>query len=241
MEVMEQTLMKSSLIALLFLIALPSHSFAETTTNPSYQIDQIEMDTLDQTRPTPQPSTLPLTKLDTMQTLLPNVKYTIYSTNDAFSITNSQATIDFGALSATNPVTRTARLSLKNPLQGAQVIASENRPMTATNKQFVPDTTCDNGTCTASIPSVWENTLTYGFGYRCESTQEGVCDLGFALNTTYKQFADTANNESYQTIMTSMNAKQTTEATIRYKINISGTQPLGGYRNTITYIAVPNF
>lgn len=214
-------------------------AYAAVTTGNGFSIEQIEIDTNVPT-PTAKQQNIPVMKALQPQTNTIS-KYTINSTSDAYEMRSSQTSIDFGALSPTNPVIRTSKLFLLSPLQGAQIIANENRPMTATNKQFVPDTTCDNGSCTSGLAANWESTLTYGFGYRCESETAQVCDYRFSSPQAYKQFADASANESFNTIILSQQSKQITEADIIYKINISGTQPLGGYRNTITYIAVPNF
>ncbi len=237
----------STVVCFLLIVTLPSiivhKGYAAVTTNGEYEIEQIEINT-DEIIPTKNPPIYQMKTLDT--TAPPDIptntpKFTITSTSDAYSITHSQTAIDFGTLSATNPVIRTSAVTLISPLQGAQVVANEDRPMTATNKQFVPDTTCDNGSCTAGLAAPWESSLTYGLGYRCESESKGVCDMGFTNATAYKQFADVSANESFHTIMMSQPSKQQTTGKITYKVNISGTQPLGGYRNTISIIAVPNF
>lgn len=229
-------------VMILSAILVPPSAHSAITTNEVYEIEQIEI-TTDEIIPTQKPNVYQPQTLDNppsdIRTNIP--KYSVTSSSDAFSITHSQTAIDFGTLSATNPVIRTSEFTLLSPLQGAQIIANQDRPMTATNRQFVPDTTCDNGVCTAGLASIWESSLTYGFGYRCESEDKGVCDNAFTHPNTYKQFADASANESFQTILASKQSKQLTRGKITYKINISGTQPLGGYRNTITFIAIPNF
>jgi hypothetical protein len=168
-------------------------------------------------------------------------KYTISATNDSFALQISQTIIDFGALTATNPVTRASDISFTTPFYGAQVIGYENRPLINTERITIPDTTCDTGTCSQTIPANWENDLTYGFGFRCESTSQEVCGRGFSDQNSFKQFSDSSAKESPQTILLNQQAKPSTTAKITYKVNISGTQPVGGYSNTVTYIAIPNF
>jgi hypothetical protein len=167
--------------------------------------------------------------------------YTITATNDAFSFSISQTIIDFGALTATNPVIRTSDISFSTPFYGAQVIGYENHPLINTEKNTIPDTTCDTGTCSQTIPSNWENDLTYGFGFHCESDSEEVCGRGFSDQYSFKQFADNSAKESPVSILLNQQSKHATPARITYKVNISGTQPVGGYSNTVTYIAIPNF
>jgi hypothetical protein len=160
-----------------------------------------------------------------------------------FSFSISQSLIDFGILSPTNPVIRNAILTVNNRSgEGYTVSASENHPLqSAASGQTIPDTTCDNGACTQLVSGIWENALTYGFGYRCDPISDRDCADGFANNQSYKQFADESKNEAPQTVMLSSSNGGTKQVKITYKVNISGTQPAGAYANTITFIAVPSF
>lgn len=160
-----------------------------------------------------------------------------------FSFSLSQSLIDFGILSPTNPVTRNTILTVNNRSgEGYSVNASENHPLqSAASGQTIPDTTCDNGSCTQLISGVWDNALTYGFGYRCDPISDRDCADGFGNNASYKQFADAGKGQAPQAVMFSGKNGGTKKAKITYKINISGTQPAGSYANTITFIAVPSF
>lgn len=161
-----------------------------------------------------------------------------------FSISLSSDIVDFGALSPTNPIIRTADLSVNSKTAyGYSVIVFENEPLTTifpNDKAFIPDTTCDNGRCDIQNASEWINPLTYGFGYRCDNLNDTDCDSSFTSPNSYKHFPDIANNDDPQSIMAGIGANNKT-ARISYKINISGTQTQGAYNNVITYIAIPNF
>lgn len=161
-----------------------------------------------------------------------------------FSISLSSDIVDFGALSPTNPIIRTADLSVSSKAAyGYSVIVFENEPLTTiflNDKAFIPDTTCDNGGCDTQNASEWINTLTYGFGYRCDNLNGADCDSSFTSSNSYKHFPDIANNDDPQSIMAGIGSNNKT-ARISYKINISGTQPQGNYNNVVTYIAIPNF
>ena len=100
----------------------------------------------------------------------------IYPSKANFSFNVSQTIIDFGTLSATNPVTRTTNLTVINPSGGYTVLAYEDHPLLTTNGATINDTTCDNGACSDTLPALWTNTLTYGFGYRCDNLQENDCE-----------------------------------------------------------------
>jgi hypothetical protein len=158
-----------------------------------------------------------------------------------FTFTISNTTIDFGNLSPTNPVTRTTTITVNNSsAKSYKVTAAENHQLLVPSTgASIPDTTCDDGNCTETKSAKWTNTLTYGFGYRCD----GSCvanDTGFKLPDYYKQFSDTSHKEPAATIM-SGGTGNGLKATITYKVNISSSQPAGTYTNTVTYLATPSY
>lgn len=161
-----------------------------------------------------------------------------------FSILLSSSITDFGILSPTNPIIRTIDLSVNSlTTYGYSVIVSENESLTATlmtNKMFIPDTTCDNGECGTENASEWTNMLTYGFGYRCDNITGANCDNSFTKVNFYKHFPNIQNNDDPQSVMAGVDSNNK-QVRISYKVNISGTQTQGTYRNIITYIGVPNF
>lgn len=158
-----------------------------------------------------------------------------------FSFSISETLIDFGILSATNPVTRTTTLSVSNESGGYNVLGYENHPLLAPSGARINDTTCDNGACTDITASLWTNTLTYGFGYRCDNINGADCEEGFITDENYKQFADASKKETPQPVMAGRVPGQKRQGKITYRVNISGTQQPGTYINTITYIATPSF
>lgn len=161
-----------------------------------------------------------------------------------FSITLSSNLVNFGILSPTNPIVRTVDLTTSSlTAYGYSVLIFENRPLTASssaNNALIPDTTCDNGACNAQNASEWKNTLSYGFGYRCDNLIGIDCDSSFVNVNFYKRFPNNANNESVQSIMAGIGSNNK-KARIFYKVNISGSQAQDTYSNTITYLSVPNF
>lgn len=160
----------------------------------------------------------------------------------SFSFSLTQTAIDFGLLTATNPVIRTSTITISNASSpGYQVLAYENSPLKNESNTSIPDTTCDNGSCTETTAAPWEATLTYGFGYRCDSIADITCSSAFIDKDDYRQFADKSRNESPQTILIGKDGKANRKAKITYKLNISGTQAPGTYTNSITYIAAPTF
>lgn len=169
----------------------------------------------------------------------------------AFSV--STQVIDFGSLSPTNPVTRTNTLTINNQsAYGYVVTASENHQLLVPSTgALIPDTTCDAGTCSQTTASAWSSSLTYGFGYRCDSvsiiyngaTSNGCVagDTTFYSNPTYyKQFADASKNEAAQNVVYGTSGKSQ-QATITYKVNIASSQAPGLYTNVVTYVATPTY
>lgn len=159
-----------------------------------------------------------------------------------FSFSISQTAIDFGTLSATNPVTRTNNLTITSSSSyGYNILAYEDHPLSNVGSGItIPDTTCDSGQCTEILSSSWMNTLTYGFGFRCDNIIGTDCPSDFALHDFYRQFADNKSQEKPQTIMSGSTTKNN-QVTITYKINISGSQAPGVYSNHIYYIAAPKY
>ncbi len=151
--------------------------------------------------------------------------------------------IDFGALSPTNPVTRTSTLTVDNQSAGGYIVtAQENHQLLVPSSgQLIPDTTCDAGNCSDTTAALWTNTLTYGFGYRCDLVSvTNYCNTDFNTSDFYKQFADASKNETPVTVMSGQSGRNQ-KATITYKVNISSSQPAGLYTNAITYIATPTY
>ncbi|MCL4353560.1 hypothetical protein M1615_03810 [Patescibacteria group bacterium] len=159
----------------------------------------------------------------------------------AFSI--SQTIIDFGTLYPTTLVKRTNDLTVSNgSANGYSVTAIENHQLLVPSSgSLIPNTACDNGTCTDTVSAAWTSTLTYGFGYRCDNISGSDCPGGFSNSTYYKQFADQSKSDSPQSVMASNNVGRNKEVQITYMVNISSTQPAGLYTNVITYVATPTF
>lgn len=160
-----------------------------------------------------------------------------------FSASLSSDLTDFGALSPTNPIIRTVDLNVYSlSTSGYSVIASENHPLQNDN-QIIPNTTCDNGECGHENAQAWTNTLSFGFGYRCDNIVGIDCDSSFSNAegpNFYKHFADESNSVIPQSVMAGIGAKQK-DVRMSYKVNVSGNQSQGVYTNVITYIAVPSF
>lgn len=166
-----------------------------------------------------------------------------------FSFSIDQTFVDFGTLSPGSPVTRTNNLKISNgSAYGYSVTAFETHPLQIiANGVMIPDTTCDNGTCSEVIASGWSSPLTYGFGYRCDAvTTPNQCNSDFnstndPSGTNFKQFANNAAGKTPQSVMSGSNVGKNMQVQITYKVNISATQAAGNYINNIVYVATPSF
>jgi len=156
------------------------------------------------------------------------------------SFSLSDTLIDFGVLSASNPVTRTAVISAPKSLIGYQVQAFEDHSLLGANNQSIADTTCDNGACSEEDSALWANNLTYGFGFRCDSVLNEACIEPFAQNY-YRQFADLSKQETPQAIIVAGPNSNEKKAEINFKVDASGNQKPASYSNSVTFIAVPNY
>lgn len=157
-----------------------------------------------------------------------------------FSITNNF--IDFGIMSPTVPILRTSLLTISNGSAfGYQVTASDNHNLreNRTGVEIPPAACGDSGpSCTTTVAGPWTNSLTYGFGYRCDNNTGTDCDTQFANTTYYKSFAA---SPSAVVVMSGPTVGRNKATQITYKLNISGTQTAGLYTNVINYIATPTF
>jgi hypothetical protein len=158
-----------------------------------------------------------------------------------FSITNNF--IDFGIVSPTSPVLRTSTLTVSNGSAfGYQVTASENHNLRDNRTGYeIPQTICNAGNCTTTTAALWDNSLVYGFGYRCDNNSGTDCDSQFLPPTYTNFYRPFAASPSAVAVMSSSNVSRNRQTTITYKLNISGSQAAGLYTNVINYIAAPTF
>ncbi len=158
-----------------------------------------------------------------------------------FSIDNT--TIDFGVLTAGTPVLRYTKLTISNgSANGYQVTAYQNHQLLSNpSGQIIPDTTCNDGSCTQSTSALWDLPTVYGFGYRCDNVSGTDCASGFSTANYYKQFADDSKSESVVAVMSGSNVGKNIAVQITYKVNVSNTQSAGQYTNQTIYVATPTF
>ena len=237
------------LVACYLLLVAPPLAGAQTMSNQNYKIKMQEFNSISGTT-----TNTDYTVRSTVGELAPivsegvNFKVRTGFENIAstlpFSASLSSDIIDFGLLSPTNPIVRTVDLSVYSlSAYGYSVVAFENHPLQSdpeASGQVIADTTCDNGGCGEEKAGIWINTLTYGFGYRCDNITGTNCDKSFSNPKFYKHFPDNSNGQSPQSIMSGIGSKNK-DIRMSYKVNIAGGQAQEIYSNIVTYITVPNF
>lgn len=156
-----------------------------------------------------------------------------------FSFSISDLQINFGTLTPNSPSTDTSTLTVSaGGAGGYSVKASENNSLkTSDGGDTIIDTLCDT-TCSESLATVWTSTSKYGFGFNMSGDD---VPADFTNSTYFRQFADRSSAETEKTIMSSVNVGRSRTATITYKVNVSGVQPAGVYRNILTFTAIPSY
>lgn len=203
----------------LFIISLFTFvpvSYGITTSNDTYII-QVEDSLLPNQFPKKQP------------------KASDSSDSIVFSFDGSK--IEFDPLTPTNPLVRTRNLSVSTTGgNGYSISAYLVKPLSNETGGIIQNTSCDDGACTISHPSLWTSSLTYGFGFRCEKSS--ICDESFAEENTFSPMPNDSKssfiNIKYDHIISNSTIK------FLYKINTAGSQEPGNYTSTIKYLVMPN-
>jgi len=121
---------------------------------------------------------------------------------------------------------------------GYQIKASEDHPLKVSSSgKTIPDTNCDTS-CSETAAGIWSSNSKYGFGFNMSGND---IPGDFTDLTYFRQFADRSSVESPQIVMSSTGVGSGRQATVKYKVNISGTQAAGVYSNTIMYTAIPAY
>lgn len=156
---------------------------------------------------------------------------------EIFSFSVTPSLIDFGELLPNTPIEKTLRLTISNGnVPGYTVTGAENQPLgTAVGAEIV-DTACDTGTnCTITGANKWDLNTTYGFGYRTtgKTVPTDFKNVGF-----YRPFPATIRNEKGVIIMQSKAKKVVDQATMTLRLNTGRQQPVGQYRNVLSFTAI---
>ena len=158
--------------------------------------------------------------------------YTLYD----FSFSVSSLLVDLGTATSGTFASVNHTLIVSAPGQGYSVTALAVTPLTNTQGSTIPDTTCDNTSCTETAAEVWVNTAVFGFGYNL-SGHDAATD--FTDATFFRPFPSLSAAEPPAIVMSSIQAGQNRTATVTYQLNVSPTQAAGNYSTQIIYTATP--
>lgn len=220
----------------LFFIGTNHHIYANTEKlQDNITIDQLQEISPFQEKPEPQNTPTPL--VESKVTIDKSLKK-----SDTLMLSISNNLIYFGDLTPTNPLIRTHTISVINLLSPMyNLFISENHPLINANGSFIPNTTCDNGACTEYTAGIWDSTLTFGLGYRCENIDGYDCENGFYYDQTYKQIPDESKNKKSISLMEGLKENNPKSINMLYKLNTSASQQSGPYTNIVTYTLTPSF
>ena len=172
----------------------------------------------------------------------------IYDTFNQLSFQIDDLSIELGTLTPQSPSTDSNIITISTPSgHGYQITAHQSHPLWINASSYIPDTTCDSGTCSETSSGVWTQNTAYGFGFNAmgigssgENTGIGTSSL-FPDQTYYRQFANATDSEIPQTIMEEDSPVKDRSARITYKANISTLQAAGQYQNSIIFTAVSKY
>ncbi len=171
------------------------------------------------------------------------------ATPSAWSVAIDKNNIELTNLSPGIPVQATTSITAtSNVPTGYAIYIQENGPLThqdvnwdgrQTNRNTIPDTQCDGGSCSETVAGAWANNDQAGFGYTVIG-EDSLSD--FESGTKFKVFPSAQEKESAIIIANdqSTNAYLVNRFTqVIYKVIIPPETEAGIYTNTISYTFVP--
>lgn len=158
---------------------------------------------------------------------------------------NAPLSVPFGTLSLNTFATAAHTLIVStNALNGYIVTAIENDQMgkDAGTTPFIPDNTCDAGTCTVTTAGNWVTPAgNAGFGYSLEAVSGATVEFTAGASFNSKPFANAAGLQPPTRIMYSTGVSNDHRANVCYRVSVDATQAAGDYENMVTYTATASF
>jgi hypothetical protein len=166
------------------------------------------------------------------------------SADDGASVTpvdSTSTTIAFGNVSANTFYIACQDVEIStNAAFGYSATCQEQTRMKTSGGVAIPDTTCDNGSCTESAGAAWTDASKNGFGHTCRNQVNNDCVSAYANGTKFRQFADISLGETAQEFMAS-STTATAKSRVKFRLSPAAGQAAGAYITTITYIITPTF
>ena len=158
-------------------------------------------------------------------------------------VTTTGTAVPFGILSLDTFRVGSQKLTVStNAVGGYVVTAIQNNRMSnlAVSPSYIPDTTCDTGTCTHTTSAAWATAAAHpGFGYTV-AIENGTPTIA-PTAPNYQHFPNAASEEAPFQIMSNSTIASAQAVYVCYKISVDATQPAGNYENQVTYTATATF
>jgi hypothetical protein len=149
----------------------------------------------------------------------------------------SDISIEFGDIVAGEPLIRDVTIQAHSTTNSLVFLGADSLLKDSQTGLEIAPTTCDSGNCTNSSPAVWENPLTYGYGYRCSSKLKNSCVMPFKRDD-YIQMSDLSKKNPLLPLASiSKNELNTIKTT--YKVNVPQTHSQGLFVNSLKLIMLP--
>ncbi len=153
----------------------------------------------------------------------------------AFSV--SPTVVDFRELFPNVPVEKILQLTVSNgDSAGYTVTVAENQPLSTSAGAEIPDTACEpEKICTTAQASSWNKNTSYGFGYHLMGR---TIPTDFQNENFYRSFPATRRGETPSLVMQSQAKKVTDTAVMTLRLVIGPNQPVGRYKNVLSFTAL---
>lgn len=159
---------------------------------------------------------------------------------EVFSFSVNPNIVDFGTIMPQIPLEKKIRITIANGnTPGYSVRVSQNQKLATLAGAEIPNTICDTETknppCTVAQASKWIKNTTYGFGYRMEGK---TVPQEFLKDNLYRPFPSTKLGEQASIIMKTQAKKVVDQGNMTLRLNVDKSQPVGQYRNVLSFTAM---
>ncbi len=159
------------------------------------------------------------------------------------SVTTTATAVPFGVMALDTFKVAAQKITVStNAVSGYAVTAIENNRMSnlAASPSYIPDTTCDNGSCDHDTSDTWATAAdNAGLGYTVAAVAAGPTVAPIDLK--FQHFPSVADNEPPFQIMSHTTIASSHAMHVCYQLSVDATQPAGNYENQITYTATASF
>lgn len=163
------------------------------------------------------------------------------SGSEPFTLSLNNTNIDFGDLTPNQPKISSVKMIVANGNSaGYKILVGETKALTSLGGAVIKDTACDDPQkpCTVKSAYPWIKDSAFGFGYG--ATGRAIVK-DFKDTSYYRPFANLSNGIDSQVLAQTEAFNVTDQAFINFKVNVSRSQPIGKYQNSISFMAIPGY